>query len=112
MIETFTRRFSLDSGTRLESKKETLQQQINKSLERMDLLLKENFELRRSLVYERKKYNDLNIAYTDLKNSFNEMSVGLLPENSILPTPHNKSVGEAFENIDHSPERNARLNNV
>ena len=69
----------------------------------MDLLLKENFELRRSLIFERKKYNDLNIAYTDLKNSFNEVSVGLeFPQTVGLvdSSRHNKSASEAFENIE------------
>ena len=40
----------------------------------MDVLLKENFELRRALVYERKRYLDLNLAYSDLKASMNEES--------------------------------------
>ena len=40
----------------------------------MDVLLKENFELRRALVYERKRYLDLNVAYSDLKASMNEES--------------------------------------
>ena len=33
----------------------------------MDLLLKENFELKREIVFERKKYVDLQQAYKDLK---------------------------------------------
>jgi hypothetical protein len=33
----------------------------------MDLLLKENFELRRAIVFERKRYYDLNLAYQDLR---------------------------------------------
>jgi len=38
---------------------QTLQEQISQALSRMDLLLKENFELKREIVFERKKYVDL-----------------------------------------------------
>ena len=42
------------------NKKEiTLQDKITQALGRLDLLLKENFELRREIVFERKKYVDL-----------------------------------------------------
>lgn len=84
----------------MENKKESLKQKINKSLERMDLLLKENFELRRTIVFERKKYNDLNIAYTDLKNSFHEASVGMdMPARSIQESGFVAS-NKSLENID------------
>ena len=38
----------------------------------MDLLLKENFELKREIVFERKKFIDLNNAYTDLRKNLEE----------------------------------------
>ena len=38
----------------------------------MDLLLKENFELKREIVFERKKFIDLNSAYTDLRKNLEE----------------------------------------
>jgi BMFP domain-containing protein YqiC len=38
----------------------------------MDLLLKENFDLKREIVFERKKYVDLQQAYEDLRHSLNE----------------------------------------
>jgi hypothetical protein len=38
----------------------------------MDLLLKENFELKREIVFERKKFVDLNSAYSDLRNNLEE----------------------------------------
>ena len=41
----------------------SLSDKIKESLQRMDILLKENFELRRSIVFERKRNSDLNTAY-------------------------------------------------
>ena len=38
----------------------------------MDLLLKENFELKREIVFERKKFIDLNTAYSDLRKNLEE----------------------------------------
>ena len=38
----------------------------------MDLLLKENFELKREIVFERKKFIDLNQAYSDLRKNLEE----------------------------------------
>jgi len=35
----------------------------------MDVLLKENFELKREIVFERKKWVDLQQAYQDLKSN-------------------------------------------
>ena len=46
--------------------------QISKALTRMDLLLKENFELKREIVFERKKFIDLNTAYSDLRKNLEE----------------------------------------
>lgn len=90
----------MDSGHGLENKKESLKSKINKSLERMDLLLKENFELRRTLVFERKKYNDLNIAYADLKSSFHEASVAMdAPARSVQESGFVAS-NKSLENID------------
>lgn len=52
----------------------------------MDLLLKENFELKREIVFERKKFVDLNSAYTDLKKNIEE-------GNEVFPS----SINEEFE---------------
>ena len=38
----------------------------------MDVLLKENFELKREIVFERKKFVDLNSAYSDLRKNLEE----------------------------------------
>ena len=38
----------------------------------MDLLLKENFDLKREIVFERKKYVDLQHAYQDMRETLNE----------------------------------------
>ena len=38
------------------------------ALGRMDILLKENFDLKREIVFERKRYVDLHNAYQDLRN--------------------------------------------
>lgn len=38
----------------------------------MDLLLKENFDLKREIVFERKKYVDLQQAYQDLQKNVQE----------------------------------------
>ena len=46
-----------------QSKKFNIHDKISQALSRMDLLLKENFELKREIVFERKKYVDLNQAY-------------------------------------------------
>jgi BMFP domain-containing protein YqiC len=52
---------NLDSIKNEQNKKEnmTLQEKISQALGRMDLLLKENFDLKREIVFERKKYVDL-----------------------------------------------------
>ena len=41
------------------SDSKSLSDKISSALVRMDLLLKENFELKREIVFERKKYMDL-----------------------------------------------------
>ena len=41
----------------------SLQEKITQALGRLDLLLKENFELRREIVFERKKYVDLQHSF-------------------------------------------------
>ena len=45
----------------------------------MDLLLKENFDLKREMVLERKKYLDLNYLYNDLRSNLLEGFNPLLP---------------------------------
>ena len=57
----------------------------------MDVLLKENFELRRALVHERKRYLDLNVAYSDLKASCNEDSRIETIKIQASPRPSEKS---------------------
>ena len=42
----------------------------------MDLLLKENFDLKREIVFERKKYVDLQTAYSDLRENITENDEG------------------------------------
>lgn len=46
-----------------------MQEKIAQALARMDLLLKENFELKREIVFERKKYVDLQQAFHDLRHN-------------------------------------------
>jgi BMFP domain-containing protein YqiC len=53
----------------------SLKEKIQQALVRMDMLLKENFELKREIVFERKKYVDLQQNYYDLKNNFDQHSV-------------------------------------
>ena len=43
----------------------------------MDLLLKENFELKREIVFERKKYSDLQQAFQDLRHNVSNSDVNL-----------------------------------
>lgn len=62
----------------------------------MDLLLKENFELKREIVFERKKFVDLNSAYTDLKKNIEE-------GNEVFPS----SINEEFENEMINNEHNS-----
>jgi BMFP domain-containing protein YqiC len=51
---------NLDSIKNEQNKKENMTlQEISQALGRMDLLLKENFDLKREIVFERKKYVDL-----------------------------------------------------
>ena len=49
-----------------------MKDKITQSLGRLDLLMKENFELRRELIFERKKYVDLQHSYQDLRNNIQE----------------------------------------
>lgn len=53
-------------------KKFNIYDKISQALSRMDLLLKENFELKREIVFERKKFVDLNSAYSDLRSNLEE----------------------------------------
>jgi hypothetical protein len=51
----------------------------------MDLLMKENFELKREIVFERKKYIDLQNQYGELKsNIINSEAVAASPNKSTL----------------------------
>ena len=52
--------------------KTSLHEQIQLALARMDALLKENFDMKRELVFERKKYLDLNQLYHDLCSNLME----------------------------------------
>lgn len=82
MIQQFASQFNLqmnlDSLKQAASqktkgkKKQTLQDRITEALGRMDLLLKENFDLKREIVFERKKYVDLQQAYQDLQKNVQE----------------------------------------
>ena len=52
-------------------------EKISIALGRMDLLLKENFELKREIVFERKKYSDLQQAFQDLRHNVSNSDVNL-----------------------------------
>lgn len=54
----------------------------------MDLLLKENFELKREIVFERKKF-------LDLQNSFNEFKVNVAKSENIEGASPNKSMNSS-----------------
>lgn len=74
----------------------------------MDLLLKENFELKREIVFERKKFVDLNSAYSDLRSNLEEGE-------EVYPTSVNEefdmgqvqqiSMQAVKENLSQSPDR-------
>ena len=63
LIKQFAHQFNLSMGSSSKQQKgkedQSLQEKISSALSRMDLLLKENFELKREIVFERKKYVDL-----------------------------------------------------
>ena len=63
LIKQFAGQFNLSldmENIKNESKNNmSLQDKISQALGRMDLLLKENFDLKREIVFERKKYVDL-----------------------------------------------------
>jgi hypothetical protein len=47
----------------------------------MDILLIENFDLRRQIIFEKKKYAELSYAYHDLRNNIKD---GFLLEKDFL----------------------------
>jgi BMFP domain-containing protein YqiC len=59
-----------------------LPEKISIALGRMDLLLKENFELKREIVFERKKYSDLQQAFQDLRHNVSNSDVNLTGQES------------------------------
>jgi len=63
---------NIDKQRGSKEKELSLQEKITQALGRLDLLLKENFELKREIVFERKKYVDLHNAYQDLRNNIQE----------------------------------------
>lgn len=79
LIKQFASQFNLtlnvdniDKQRGSKEKELSLQEKITQALGRLDLLLKENFELKREIVFERKKYVDLHNAYQDLRNNIQE----------------------------------------
>ena len=74
----------------------------------MDLLLKENFELKREIVFERKKF-------LDLQNSFNEFKINVAKsENVDGSSPQksmNSSVYQGGNNLRPSAQSNASGSN-
>ena len=70
LIKQFASQFNMDKSKPQKkdnsNKEETLQEKITLSLGRLDLLMKENFELRRELIFERKKFIDLQHSFKDL----------------------------------------------
>lgn len=90
----------------------------------MDLLLKENFELKREIVFERKKYSDLQQAFQDLRHNVSNSDVNLaggaespekqqfmqrnsllnqIPVNNEMPRPSNKSNMSSYERMSANP---------
>lgn len=61
-------------------KNKTLPEKITVALGRMDLLLKENFELKREIVFERKKYQDLQQAFQDLRHNVSSSDINIVAE--------------------------------
>jgi len=81
---------------------------ISKALTRMDLLLKENFELKREIVFERKKFIDLNSAYTDLRKNLeegNDVYPYTINEEYEVDNGQSISVQQMKENMSQSPDR-------
>ena len=74
----------------------------------MDLLLKENFELKREIVFERKKFVDLNTAYSDLRNNLeenDEVYPSSVNEEYDLNQHQSISMNAVKENLSQSPDR-------
>lgn len=70
MVRNFANQFNvsinvenIEKYNKKKNEKQSLSQKIQQALVRMDLLLKENFELKREIVFERKKYVDLQNSY-------------------------------------------------
>jgi len=60
-------------GSKRKHDASTLSDKMSSALVRMDMLLKENFELKREIVFQRKKYVDIHQSYHDLKNSMQQL---------------------------------------
>jgi BMFP domain-containing protein YqiC len=70
MVRNFANQFNvsinvdnIEKYNKKKHEKQSLSEKIQQALVRMDLLLKENFELKREIVFERKKYVDLQNSY-------------------------------------------------
>ena len=67
----------------------------------MDLLLKENFDLKRTIIFERKKNSDLTTAYQDLKQSMQEAAVTASSVMNGSGSPRENNIA----NVSISPDR-------
>jgi len=74
MVKNFANQFNINMNLEnIDNKRpgggSNLQEKIHQALCRMDLLLKENFNLKREIVFDKKKFVDLQQAYKDLKSN-------------------------------------------
>ena len=96
MVRQFATQFNIsvrmDSFDNQQKKKgkdsAKLSDKIQQALARMDLLLKENFELKREIVFERKKF-------IDLQNSFNEFKINVAKSENVEVASPNKSMNSS-----------------
>lgn len=97
LVRQFANQFNInikmDNFDKAQKKKKDpskLSDKISQALARMDLLLKENFELKREIVFERKKFIDLQTSFNDFK-----MSVVKQSENVVEGQSPNKSMNSS-----------------
>jgi BMFP domain-containing protein YqiC len=89
MVKNFANQFNinmnLDNIEKQRQSGSNLQEKIHQALCRMDLLLKENFNLKREIVFDKKKFVDLQQAYKDLKSYVQRESVSSQSEIGASP---------------------------
>lgn len=62
----------------------------------MDLLMKENFELKREIVFERKKY-------IDLQTQFGELKSNLINNEAVAASPNKSTIGSSMQAYQGNP---------